>query len=65
MNLAIKVGKAVLGAAVVVTAAEKVGPKLPDALVVKGYDTRPYVAGGLALLGLLMIPMAKKVAVPA
>lgn len=49
MNLA----KSMLAAAVVLEVGSRIGPKLPDALVVKAYDTRPIVAGGLALFGVL------------
>lgn len=65
MHTLIKFGKAMLGAAVVISVADKVGPMLPGALVVGGVDTRKFVAGGGALFGLMMIPVAKKVAVPA
>lgn len=72
MGTVIKFGKAMLGAAIVIKAASY-GDKLPETLKLgadkadptKGLDLRPYVAGGAALFGLMMIPAAKKVATPA
>lgn len=48
--------KAMAATAVVVTTVTKVSPMLPDFLVVKGYDLRPYVSGGVAIMVLTMLP---------
>lgn len=55
-EFAIHSAKAVVATAVIITSAIKVGPMLPDFFVIKGYDTRPYVAGGAAVMVLTMLP---------
>lgn len=59
-GFAIHFAKAMAATAVVVTAITKVGPMLPDALIVKGYDIRPYVVGGAAILVMSMLPSSVK-----
>ena len=47
--------KALLAAGIVLEVGGRVAPKLPDKLIVKGYDARPVLAGGTALFGVLTV----------
>lgn len=56
----IKFGKAAFASFAVIAVSDALGPKLPEFLIVKGKDTRPYVVGAAVLVGLMMLPSSLK-----
>lgn len=64
-SFAIHFVKAMAATAIVVTGITKVGPMLPEALIVKGYDLRPYVVGGATIMVLTMLPTSVAPIAPA
>lgn len=58
--------KAAAAVAIIVSVNDALAPKLPEALVIKGKDTRPYLLGAAVMMGLMMLPTSiKPVAAPA